>query len=66
LWPNHAALKIVFKTIPDGANVVRTLAYNFALLEPTDYPGLHDFYQKMASADQQQLVLTRATIAKGN
>jgi hypothetical protein len=65
-WPNHAVLKIVFNTTPDGTNVVRTLAYNFALLGPADYPGLHDFYQKVATADQQQLVLNRAAIAKGN
>ena len=33
---------------------------------PKDYQNLHDFYQKVATADQQQLVLTRAPVAKGN
>jgi hypothetical protein len=65
-WPNHAALKTVFSSTPDGTTVTRTLVYNFVLLAPADYPSLHDFYQKVATADQQQLVLTRATVAKGN
>jgi hypothetical protein len=46
--------------------VVRTLVYNFALLEPKEYSDLHSFYQKVATADQQPLVLTRSQAAKGN
>jgi hypothetical protein len=46
--------------------VVRTLIYDFTLLGPKDYPELHDFYQKVATADQQQIVLSRAVAAKGN
>jgi hypothetical protein len=46
--------------------VVRTLVYNFAVLGPKDYPDLHDFYQKVATADQQPIVLSRVTAAKGN
>jgi Domain of Unknown Function with PDB structure (DUF3857)/Transglutaminase-like superfamily len=65
-WPNHAVLKIAFTTTTEGTNAVRTLVYNFTLLGSADYPSLHDFYQKVATADQQQLVLTRSTIAKGN
>ena len=66
LWPDHAVFKIASHAIPDGENVQRSLVYNFTLLGSTDYPSLHDFYQKVATADQQQLVLTRATVAKGN
>jgi hypothetical protein len=66
-WTDHAMLKISSQTTPDGINVSRTLAYGFTLLEPKDYPGLHDFYQKVAAADQQQVVLTRtATASAGN
>ncbi len=65
-WPNHAILKITSTNTPDSARVVRVLVYNFALLGASDYPSLHDFYQKVATADQQQLVLTRAAVAKGN
>jgi len=65
-WPNHATIKIGSKAVTGGVEVDRTLAYNFTLLAPTDYPGLHDFYQKVATADQQQLVLTRAAVVAGN
>jgi hypothetical protein len=65
-WPNHAVLKISSKTEGDSVDVTRVLAYNFVLLDPRNYSDLHDFYQKVAAADQQQLVLTRAPIAHGN
>jgi len=66
-WPDHALLKIASANGPSGLDVTRKLAYNFTLLNASDYSGLHDFYQKVATADQQQLVLTRAAVAaKGN
>jgi hypothetical protein len=65
-WPDHAILKI-HSTARDGSvTVSRAMAYNFTLLDPKEYPSLHDFYQKVATADQEQLVLTRAPAAKGN
>jgi hypothetical protein len=65
-WPDFALLKI-HSTARDGSVIVsRTLAYNFTLLDPKDYPSLHDFYLKVAAADQQQLVLTRTPVAKAN
>lgn len=66
-WAQHAMQTIASKTSGDSVEVDRTLAYNFVMLGPKDYTDLHDFYQKVATADQQQLVLTRtATVAKGN
>jgi hypothetical protein len=65
-WPNHAMLKIGSQTSANSVSVSRLLAYNYTFLDPKDYPALHDFYQKVATADQQQLVLTRALVAKGN
>jgi hypothetical protein len=65
-WPDHAMLKIGFSAKDGSAKVGRALAYNFTVLDPKDYTDLHDFYQKVATADQQQLVLTRAPAAKGN
>ena len=65
-WPNHAALKTVVSPTQDGTTVTRTLVYNFVLLAPSDYPSLHDFYQKVATADQQQLVLAKSPAPKGN
>jgi hypothetical protein len=65
-WPNRAALKIASSAHDTVAQITRSLAYNFVRLGPKDYPDLHAFYQKVATADQQQLVLTRAPAAKGN
>jgi hypothetical protein len=59
-------VKIAAKPAADGVVVERTLAYNFTILAPADYAQLHDFYQKVATADQQQLVLTRTATATGN
>ena len=65
-WADHAMLQIKANPATNGLEVVRTLAYNYTLLDPKEYGSLHDFYQKVATADQQQLVLTRASVAKGN
>jgi hypothetical protein len=65
-WPNHAMLKIASQTSANSVNVARLLAYSFTILDPKDYRDLHDFYQKLATADQQQLVLTRAPVIAGN
>jgi hypothetical protein len=65
-WPDHALLKINAGAKDGAAKVVRLLAYNFTLLDPKEYSDLHDFYQKVAAADQQQLVLVRAPQARGN
>jgi len=64
-WPNHAALGIRSSAQSNSVTESRSLAYNFTLLDPKDYAGLHDFYQKVATADQQQLVLTRSTTTAG-
>jgi hypothetical protein len=43
------------------------LARAFTLAKPLEYQDLRGFYQKVAAADQQQLVLTAAPQAgKGN
>jgi len=65
-WPERALLKLAAQPGADGVKVTRTLAYNFVILDPTNYPALRDFYQKVATADQQQLVLTASSTAKGN
>lgn len=46
--------------------VVRTLTRGFTILDPNDYGSLRDFYQKVSTADQQQLVLTAAKTTAGN
>lgn len=67
-WPNHALLRIKATTDGETATITRTLIYNYTLLDPKEYGDLHGFYQKVATADQQQVVLARgaATAAKGN
>jgi hypothetical protein len=65
-WPDHAVLRIVTAVKEGAVEVKRSLAYNFPLLENKEYNDLHAFYQKVAAADQQQIVLTRAPVAKGN
>jgi hypothetical protein len=66
LWPDHAAL--VVKTAP-GAGTVEIkhiFARAFVLLEAKEYPKLRDYYQKIASSDQEQLVLASGGTAAGN
>lgn len=65
-WPDHALLSI--SAIARGSNVevTRKLVYNYTILSPADYGALRDFYQKVAAADQQQLILTRAAPPAGN
>jgi hypothetical protein len=65
-WPAHAIFKVDSKVSSNNVVVSRVAAFNFSVLPSTDYSDLHDFYQKVATADQQQLVLTRAQVAKGN
>lgn len=65
-WPAHAIFKVDTKVSSTDVTVNRTAAFNFSILPAADYSDLHDFYQKVATADQQQLVLTRAQVVKGN
>jgi len=65
-WPNHAQLKIRSTPGANSVSIQRVLVYNFTLLLAAQYTSLHDFYQKVATADQQQLVIARAPAVKGN
>lgn len=65
-WPDHAKFRITTTQDADSVNVNRSLIYNYTILDPKDYGALHDFYQKVAAADQQQLILTRGAKAAGN
>jgi hypothetical protein len=59
-------LKIYSSHMTGAIQISRSMVYNYTLLDPKDYAELHDFYQKVATADQQQLVLTRTQVAQGN
>jgi len=65
-WTGHAVFTV--KTAPgkNAITVSRTLARGFTFLDPKEYPELREYYQKVATADQQQLVLTAAPAAAGS
>lgn len=65
-WPNHAAFKESSSAKGNDVIAKRTVAYNFTILDAKEYADLHGFYQKVAAADQQQIVLARTQTAKGN
>jgi hypothetical protein len=65
-WPNHAVFKASSSVKGNDVVTTRAVGYNFTMLDSKEYGDLHDFYRKVAAADQQQLVLTRSQAAKGN
>jgi hypothetical protein len=65
-WAAHAAMQLKSSVKKNDITVNRTFARGFSMLEAKDYPALRDFYQKVSTADQEQLVLTGAPAAKGN
>jgi hypothetical protein len=65
-WAAHAAMQLKSSVKKNDITVNRTFVRGFSMLEAKDYPALRDFYQKVSTADQEQLVLTGAPAAKGN
>lgn len=63
-WPNHAVYLTKSMSAPGKVTVARRLARAFDQAKPEEYKDLRGFYQKVAEADRQQIVLTAA--AKGN
>ncbi len=64
-WPNHALFVAKSLTQAGQITVGGTLTRAFTIVKPEEYPDLRGFYQKVAAADQEQVVLTAAT-GKGN
>ena len=65
-WESHALYIVKTKSEPGQITVARVLANAFTLAKAEEYPDLRGFYQKVAAADQAQLVLTIAPAAKTN
>ncbi|MGA3160793.1 MAG: DUF3857 domain-containing protein [Terracidiphilus sp.] len=66
-WPQHANLMIKTVSAPGKVTIARSLARAFTFAKPEEYNDLRGFYQKVAAADQAQLVLTKtASAGKGN
>ncbi len=65
-WQGHALLVAKSATQPGQIVIGQTLSVAFTFLKPEEYQDLRGFYQKVAAADQQQLVLTTsAAVASG-
>lgn len=66
----NAARVLAFKLRVDisGAtlHITRNLSWDFLLVEPKYYPTLREFFQRVRTADDQQIVLEPATPATGN
>jgi hypothetical protein len=65
-WAGHAAMSTKSLAAAGQVTVARQLARAFTFAKPEEYQDLRGFYQKVAAADQQQLVLTTSSAAKGN
>jgi len=66
-WPGKAVFAVKTASSAGQIVVTDTLARAFSTLKPEEYQDLRGFYQKLAAAGQQQIVLTRApAAAKGN
>lgn len=64
-WPSHALLVTKSATQPGEITIAQTLSVAFTFLKADEYQDLRDFYQKVAAADQEQLVLHLAPAAPG-
>jgi hypothetical protein len=62
-WPKHAILMDKTVSAPGQITITRSLARAFTVAKPEEYQDLRGFYQKVAAADQAQLVLTAAPAA---
>jgi hypothetical protein len=65
-WPGSATFVMKSTATGNDLSVMTTLARAFTILQPEEYGQLRDFYQKVAAADQQQLVLHATEAPKGN
>ncbi len=65
-WTGIAQMRINSAVKEDSVEVTRVFARTFTLLKPEDYGDLHNFYLRLALADQQQILLSRPVAAKGN
>ena len=65
-WKDHAVLKIASKTSENKLVVGRSLARAFTFAKPAEYQDLRGFYEKYATANKQQVVLTLPATVGGN
>ncbi len=63
-WEENAAYQLRSKLESNSVTTARVLARGFTMLDAKEYTPLRDFYQKVVTADQQQLVLSAAQANK--
>ena len=56
-WAGHARYIVKTKATPGQFIILRQLERAFSQAKPEEYQDLRGFYQKVATGDQQQLVL---------
>jgi len=64
-WPEHARLVVKVSSTPNAVDIKHVFARAVVLLDSKEYATLRDYYQKLATTDQQQVVLVPAA-ASGN
>lgn len=65
-WPSHALFVAKSQAQASQITVAQTFTRAFTLAKPEEYPDLRGFYQKVAAADQAQIVLDIAPSGKSN
>jgi hypothetical protein len=62
-WAGHAIYIVKSQASPGKLQIADSEARGFDLAKPEEYQDLRGFYQKVATANQEQLVLTETTAA---
>jgi hypothetical protein len=57
-WAGHSVYLTKSQATPGQIEIDRSLVRAFAQAKPEEYQDLRAFYQKVATTDQQQLVLS--------
>ncbi|MGA7343052.1 MAG: DUF3857 and transglutaminase domain-containing protein [Terracidiphilus sp.] len=65
-WAGHAVCVVKSQSQPGQLVIAHSVARGFALAKAEEYQDLRGFYQKVAAADQAQLVLTTTAAGNGN
>ena len=65
-WPNHALFVTKILTRASQFTIAQTLTRAFTVAKPEEYQDLRGFYQKVAAADQAQIVLDIAPAGHSN
>ncbi len=63
MWTGHAVYLVKSLSSPGRLSIANSEARGFDMATPDQYQDLRGFYQKVAAADQEQLVLTLTTAA---